>query len=109
MADFKENLRQARLAKGMTQGEVADLIGVAKSTYSLYETGKREPDVLKIKKISKVLEVPADALIGTDDETEIWLTPDDHILLLNYKVLNAEGRRKVREYVRDLFANYKGE
>ena len=37
---FNENLRAARERKNMTQKEVADNIGVAKSTYSLYESGK---------------------------------------------------------------------
>ena len=33
---FNENLRAARERKNMTQKDVADNIGVAKSTYSLY-------------------------------------------------------------------------
>ncbi len=31
---FNENLKEARERRGMTQKEVADIIGVAKSTYS---------------------------------------------------------------------------
>ena len=41
---FSQRLKEARLAKGYTQQEVADQIGVAKSTYSGYENGFREPD-----------------------------------------------------------------
>lgn len=36
---FNENLKEARIKKGLSQKEVADNIGVAKSTYSLYESG----------------------------------------------------------------------
>ena len=50
--NFNENLKCAREKKNMTQKEVADSIGVAKSTYSLYESGNREPNVQTIKKIS---------------------------------------------------------
>ena len=33
---FNENLKSAREKKGLSQKEVAEAIGVAKSTYSLY-------------------------------------------------------------------------
>ena len=48
--------------------EVAENIGVAKSTYSLYESGNREPNVNTIKKIADCLNVSADTLLGLNDE-----------------------------------------
>lgn len=42
---FNENLKAARERKGKSQKEVAEGIGVAKFTYSLYESGNREPNV----------------------------------------------------------------
>ena len=66
--NFNENLRDAREQKGLSQKEVAEKIGVAKSTYSLYESGNREPNVQTIKKISDVLNVSADKLLGIDNE-----------------------------------------
>lgn len=65
---FNENLKAARERKNMTQKEVADNIGVAKSTYSLYESGNREPNVQTIKKIADVLNVSADDLLGLTQE-----------------------------------------
>ena len=44
---FSEQLRKARLARGYTQQQVADAIGITKSTYCGYETNKRKPDVHK--------------------------------------------------------------
>lgn len=61
---FNDNLKIARERKGLSQKEVADRIGVAKSTYSLYESGNREPNVQTIKKISDALNVSADDLLG---------------------------------------------
>ncbi len=43
--NFNDNLKEARLRSGLSQKEVAENIGVAKSTYSLYESGNREPNV----------------------------------------------------------------
>ena len=65
---FNENLREAREKKKMSQKDVADIIGVAKSTYSLYESGNREPNVNTIKKIADCLNVSADTLLGLNDE-----------------------------------------
>ena len=65
---FNENLRVARERKNMTQKDVADNIGVAKSTYSLYESGNREPNVQTIKKLADLLNVSADDLLGLNQE-----------------------------------------
>lgn len=65
---FNENLKIARERRNMTQKEVADSIGVAKSTYSLYESGNREPNVQTIKKIADTLKVSADDLLGLNDQ-----------------------------------------
>lgn len=61
---FFENLKEARIASGLSQKEVAEQLGVAKSTYSLYESGRREPDVERIKKLAQILGVSSDALLG---------------------------------------------
>ena len=66
--NFNENLRVARERKGISQKDMAESIGVAKSTYSLYESGNREPGVPTIKKIADVLNVSADELLGINIE-----------------------------------------
>lgn len=67
---FYENLRAARERRGYTQQQVADLMGLDKSTYCGYETGKRQPDVSKLKKLSKILGVSGDELLETGFEKE---------------------------------------
>lgn len=66
--NFNENLKAVRERKGLSQKDIAERIGVAKSTYSLYESGNREPNVQNIKKIADVLSVSADELLGIDEE-----------------------------------------
>ena len=65
---FNENLREARERKGISQKDMAEKIGVAKSTYSLYESGKREPSVDTIKKIADILNISADTLLGIEEQ-----------------------------------------
>ena len=43
---------------------------VRKSTYSLYESGNREPNVQTIKKIADLLNVSADDLLGLNEEPQ---------------------------------------
>ena len=70
-AKFNENLKVARERRQLTQTQMADALGVAKSTYSLYESGKREPNVQTIKKISDILNVSADELLGLIQEPQL--------------------------------------
>ena len=63
-------IRNARLAKGMTQEELGELLGIKKSAVAKYENG-RIVNIKRsnLKKISEVLGIPAAELIG-DYETE---------------------------------------
>ena len=62
--EFHDKLRSARTDAGLTQQQVADKMGITKSTYCGYETGKREPDVRKIKELAQILNVTGSYLIG---------------------------------------------
>ena len=62
---FPEQLRSARMSMGFTQKQVADAMGITDSTYCGYETGKRQPDVEKIKKLARILNTTGDALLET--------------------------------------------
>ena len=74
---FNENLKEARLKSGLSQKDLSENIGVAKSTYSLYESGKREPNVDTIKKIASALNVSADMLLGLEAEPTTLAAPFD--------------------------------
>ena len=65
---FQEQLRKARIEAGLTQQQVADAMGITNSTYCGYETGKRQPDVQKIKQLSRILGISGDALLETGYE-----------------------------------------
>lgn len=62
---FPKQLRQARIAKGLTQQQIADSLGVTNSTYCGYEMGKRQPNIEKIRLLVNILEVSSDTLLET--------------------------------------------
>jgi len=95
---FSSRLRAVRIAAGLTQREVAEAIGITNSTYCGYETGKREPDVAKIKQLSKILQVSADELLDTGIQAQKRpnVTGKAVKLAMDYDGLDAYGQRMVR-------------
>lgn len=45
-------LKIKRIEKGLTQKELADMVGIAKNTISAYETGFRHPKKITLDKIA---------------------------------------------------------
>lgn len=81
--EFNEKIKQLRENQKLSQKHVAELIGVAKSTYSLYESGAREPDVQKIKKIASALGTTPDNLLDIKKEkSNISAVFTDHIRMV---------------------------
>lgn len=64
---FCENLKRIRTEKGYTQKEFAEKLGVAKSTYCMYENGKREPNLKTVRRISELLSISTNDLINNSD------------------------------------------
>lgn len=57
-------LRKYRLDKNLTQGQLADMLGVAKTTISMWESGDRKPDIFMLKKIADLFSISTDDLLG---------------------------------------------
>ena len=76
---FCEQLKKARTNIGYTQEQVANSLGISKSTYCGYETGRREPDVIKIKELANILNTSGDILLetGFDNSPEIKVLIED--------------------------------
>ena len=69
-----ENLKNIRIAVGITQVELAKKLGVTKQSVSNWENGNIQPSVEMITKISEVLNVKSDVLLGLDDRQFIEVT-----------------------------------
>jgi transcriptional regulator with XRE-family HTH domain len=59
-----DRIRDLRNGNRWTQEELAEKLSLAKSTISLYEAGKREPDYETIKNIATCFNVTVDFLLG---------------------------------------------
>lgn len=58
-----ERIRQARMARGLSQEALADLAGLDRSYMSGIERGVRNTSVLKLAAIAKSLDVPVRELL----------------------------------------------
>ena len=61
------NFKKARLRAGLLQKDVADALGVDKSTVCLWETGKTKPRANILPKVAEILNCSVDFLIGDQD------------------------------------------
>ena len=61
-----EKIKKYREIKGITQAEIAELLGVSPATVSKYEAGTLEPNIESIKKFSELFEVSIDKLLKDD-------------------------------------------
>lgn len=54
---FGEFIKRGRETRGLTQGEVATLIGISQSYYGYLERGERNVDFVVAMRICKVLKI----------------------------------------------------
>lgn len=59
---LKIKLKAARINKGLTQQQLANLMGVCRETYAAWENGKRFPDYQQIGKLCETLGLSYDQI-----------------------------------------------
>ena len=71
MGDFRNVFKQLRLSSGLTQLDIANKLGISKSTVSMYENGNREPDFDILERIADFFNVDTDYLLGRTNKTTV--------------------------------------
>ena len=115
-----DNMRELRTANEYSQEFISKLIHIARQTYSLYETGRRLPDMKTVCDLADLYHISIDLLLYTDlsvdmeqisdapaseymavtpENNAIPLNGTDARMLTNYKSLPPETQQEVREYV----------
>ncbi len=62
--EIGENIKALRKMRGMTQGDLALILGGKKSLVSNYENGYSTPDIYTLIKLADVFDVSLDELVG---------------------------------------------
>ena len=64
---LNQRLKHFRTLSGLTQQQVADVLGLDRSTYAYYESGKTTPDIKSVNKLLKTFNISYYQLM---DETD---------------------------------------
>ncbi|MGB1101359.1 MAG: helix-turn-helix transcriptional regulator [Pontimonas sp.] len=67
-APVANRIEQARDTRGLSRGELADLVGVHYQTMGYLERGEYNPSLELALKIARVLEVPLEEIFWLDDQ-----------------------------------------
>lgn len=67
MENLGETIKALRQEKGLTQPQLAKLLGVSNGIISIWENNVNEPKATYIKRLALVLEVSADDLLGINE------------------------------------------
>lgn len=89
-------LKELRLKKGITQAELADLLGVSPSTIGMYEQGRREPDSSTVKWLAEYFGVSADILLGVQTDQKDKAIDETMAL---YEKLSPEEKEKAKAFI----------
>lgn len=73
--NFAERLKELRLRDGMSQAELAKKIGRTNAAISMYETGRREPDLETLEELCDLFNVNMNYLTGQEDGSTYYLDP----------------------------------
>ena len=84
MLEFGKKLKELRKANNLTQSQLAERIGLAKSIISYYESGDRWPSYDVLIKITRLFHVSSDYLLNIQTERTLDVSDlsEEDILLL---------------------------
>jgi transcriptional regulator with XRE-family HTH domain len=83
-----QRLKTCRMAKGLTQQQVADKLSVKKATVSAWETGAGAPDAMRLRSLARIYDVSADAILWDDS-----MSPEAMKFAAQYDALTDKQRR----------------
>ena len=66
--ELGQNIKSARKQKGLSQEQLADLVGYKVGTISKYEQGYRMPDIIMLRKIASALECNISEIAGAMED-----------------------------------------
>ena len=109
--DFSENLKYLRNSTQYTQKQLADYLGLSANTICDWEKGRSEPSIATIRKLAAFFDVPADYLLGLEDDFGARtattaapmgesMTSEERELLTNFRELSPYLKGLTLETVR---------
>ena len=86
----KISLKKRRLEKDLSQIEIAEILGINKSSYSSWESGRAKPNQKNLAALADILDV------------DITYFESEYNIVNNYLQLSPDNQLKAEEYVEEL-------
>ena len=92
--EFSERLKKLRKDTGLTQVDVASKLGISQQAYASWERGIKKPTQENLVKLSKILNVSVDYLLGNTEnkQTSDVLENIELLFRMNSKGLTEEEK-----------------
>ena len=124
-----ENLKEARVRRGLLQSDVAQALHLERSTYTSYEIGRTSPSPETLFRLSEIFNTPVSILLSgdfppftvSDSHSAPYfpgvtapplvhrLQPDERELLTRYKKLTAEQKAHLLDVTRQMEEEFENE
>lgn len=104
-------LKELRTEKNFTQSKIAEMLHISQQTYSDYEKGRTNPDIVTLISIADILDTTIDYLLGREDDFgniviqtngSPQLTDPERTLLTAFKRLPPDLQVRAIAYVQGL-------
>lgn len=100
-----ERLKAARKACKFTQQQIADMLGIDRSTYSYYETGRTHPPMENLVKLAAIFNTDVLWIVGESRKESVLCKSDD--VLTIKAMIHERGITQLTEDERKLVALYR--
>lgn len=104
MGSIGQNIRKLREARGMSQTDLAKVIGKTRSAVSQYENDANVPRMGVIEDIANYFHVSKSEILGEPAKTN--LTPLEQELVDVMRSVTPEGQRQLMVFARGIAATY---
>ena len=114
-----ESLKKIRKQYKMTQEDIAKLLGISRSGYTYYETGKTVPSVEVLQKLSAIYNTTIDVIVGNpvrgnndsryysdilsvsegNSDPLMYMKKDEQALIMAFRLLSEEEKEKLQAVV----------
>ena len=91
---LNQRIRALRLARGMSQVELANRLGVTKQSVSNWENDNIQPSIEMLKKLAAVFSVTTDYLLGLEQQDVIDVSGLPAEVVSHLRLLVEDLRRK---------------
>ena len=97
MSDFAKNLKRFRKSKKLTQTELGKMLNYGSTAIANYESGRNEPSFDILIRLSEILNVSLDDLLGASPKNK-----EEQTILMSFETLSDEKKKIVSELIKSL-------